>query len=122
MQENDKNEFANWLFNQFVENDRKYGKEARIYSVILKKYAELGFPNENQIEEKKYAEKLHSIIGEALIEFNTHLLILRGKEEMQDYKERMERYIKRLQAIGHDEQSIIELIIKKLKLNYGNNN
>ena len=34
----------------------------------------------------------------------------------------MKSYIERLYRLGHDEQSVIELIIKKLKLNYGNDN
>jgi hypothetical protein len=121
-QERNNFEFTQYLYNEFVENHRKYGKEARVYWGVLDNYIELGLSKKSQTEEKQYAQKLRNIIGEAVSEFNTHLLILRGDEGEKEYKENMEKYIQRLWAIGHDEQSIIELIIKKLKLNYGNDN
>ncbi len=120
--DNKNNLFAIWLFNQYVENHRKYGKEARVYWWILETYVEIGFPDESQKRQKEYAHKLLTIIDGAFPDFNTHLLILRGEEGIQDYKEQMESYIYRLNRLGHTEQEIIELIIKRLKLNYGNEN
>ncbi|MNR52943.1 hypothetical protein D3C85_1728720 [compost metagenome] len=52
--------------------------------------------------------------------WNTHLLILRGKEAEQDYRERMEKYEERLRAIGHDKATIKQMLDYKIKLNYGN--
>lgn len=122
-QENSNNfEFVEYLYNEFVENHRKFGKEARAYWYVLGYYIKLCLTEENQTEERLYAQKLSKIIGEAVNEFNTHLLLLRGEQGEQENKERMEQYIKRLRALGHDEKSIIELIIKKLKLNYGTDN
>ncbi|CAD0002302.1 hypothetical protein [Flavobacterium salmonis] len=121
-QDGDNFEFAEYLYNEFVENHRKYGKDARVYWYVLGSYIKLGLSKENQAEERQYAQKLSNIIGEAVRDWNTHLLLLRGEQGEQEYKQQMEQFIKRLWALGHDEQSIIELIIKKLKLNYGNDN
>lgn len=117
---NRNNQFSDWLFNEFVKHDRKQKEEAWIFSRVLKTYAKIGLMEKGQEEQRKYAEKLIGIIAEAVPEFNTHLLILRGAEKEQDYAERMERYEKRLRAIGYDEESIKEFINKKIKLNYGN--
>lgn len=123
MAEDNKNSlFAVWLFNRYVEEHRKHGKEARIYWGILEKYVEIGFPKESQKKQKEYANKLLTVIREAFPDFNTHLLMLRGEEGIQDYKKEMESYIHRLHRIGHSEQEIMELIIKRLKLNYGDEN
>ena len=106
----------------YVENHRKYGKEARVYWNILAVYCEIGFQNENQKEQKRYAEHLLSVIRNAFPDFNTHLLILKGEEGIEDYKEQMKNYIQRLTKIGHSKEEIIQLIIKRIELNYGNDN
>ncbi|MDN5422148.1 MAG: hypothetical protein L0G07_01940 [Chryseobacterium sp.] len=87
----------------------------------LKNYVDLAFPNEWQQRERKYAEKLRNIIRNALPDWNTHLLILRGEEGRAEYAENMASYEKRLRAIGHDEESILNLMTKKIILNYGTN-
>lgn len=115
-------EFVQYLYNEFVENHRKHGKEARVYWGILDSYIKLGLSKKSQTAEKQYAQKLYNIIGEAVRDWNTHLLILKGEEGDKEYKENMKSYIDRLYRLGHDEQSIIELIIKKLQLNYGSDN
>ena len=115
-------EFILYLYNEFVSKHRSIGKEARVYWHILHMYAELGLSKKSQTAEKKYAQKLIAIIREAVMNWNTHLLILKGEEGENEYQENMKSYIERLYRLGHDEQSIIESIIKKLKLNYGNDN
>lgn len=115
-------EFVVYLYNEFVVNHRKYGKEARVYWGILDNYIKLGLSKKSQTAEKEYAQKLYNIIGEAVRDWNTHLLILKGEEGEKEYKENMKSYIDRLYRLGHDKQSIIELIIKKLQLNYGSDN
>ena len=115
-------EFTLYLYNEFVSKHRSTGKEARMYWHILDKYIELGLSKKSQTAEKKYAQKLVAIIREAVGEWHTHLLILKGEEGENEYQENMKSYIERLYRLGHDEQSVIELIIKKLKLNYGNDN
>ena len=115
-------EFTEYLYNEFVENHRRFGKEARAYWYVLGTYIKLCLSEKSQAEERQYAEKLSSIIGEAVSGFNTHLLLLRGERGEKENKQRMEQYIERLWALGHNEKDIIELIIKKLKLNYGNDN
>ena len=115
-------EFTLYLYNEFVSKHRSTGKEARVYWHILDMYVELGLSKKSQTAEKKYAQKLIAIIREAVGEWNTHLLILKGEEGEKEYQENMKSYIERLYRLGHDEQSVIELIIKKLKLNYGNDN
>lgn len=115
-------EFILYLYNQFVNKHRSIGKEARVYWHILDMYVELGLSKKSQSAEKKYAQKLIAIIREAVMNWNTHLLILKGEEGEKEYQENMKSYIERLYRLGHDEQSVIELIIKKLKLNYGNDN
>ena len=124
MTRNDPNnfEFILYLYNEFVSKHRSTGKEARVYWHILDMYVELGLSKKSQTAEKKYAQKLTAIIREAVGEWNTHLLILIGEEGEKEYQENMESYIERLYRLGHDEQSVIESIIKKLKLNYGNDN
>jgi hypothetical protein len=115
------NEFGDWLFNGFVKKDREGDKDWKwFYLLALKKYAEVGFPLESQKTDKKYVEMLIDIIRNAIPGWNTHLLILRGKEAEQDFWQTMGSYERRLRAIGHDEKSILELLDKKLKLNYGN--
>ncbi|KFF04488.1 hypothetical protein B0A68_12525 [Flavobacterium reichenbachii] len=115
-------EFILYLYNQFVGKHRSIGKEARVYWHILDMYVELGLSKKSQTAEKKYAQKLIAIIREAVMNWNTHLLILKGEEGEKEYQENMKSYIERLYRLGHDEQSVIESIIKKLKLNYGNDN
>lgn len=115
-------EFILYLYNQFVSKHRSIGKEARVYWHILDMYVELGLSKNSQSAEKKYAQKLIAIIREAVMNWNTHLLILKGEEGEKEYQENMKSYIERLYRLGHDEQSVMELVIKKLKLNYGNDN
>lgn len=124
MAKQDKNdfEFLLYLYNEFVSEHRRVGKEARVYWHILDMYIKLGLSKNSQRAEKQYAQKLIAIIREAVMDWNTHLLILKGEEGEKEYKENMESYINRLCKLGHDEQSVMELIIKKLKLNYGNDN
>lgn len=115
-------EFILYLYNEFVSKHRSTGKEARVYWHILDMYVELGLSKKSQTAEKKYAQKLIAIIREAVMNWNTHLLILKGEEGEKEYQENMKSYIERLYRLGHDEQGIMELVIKKLKLNYGNDN
>lgn len=124
MARNDPNnfEFILYLYNELVSKHRSIGKEARVYWHILDMYVELGLSEKSQTAKKKYAQKLIAIIREVVMNWNTHLLILKGEEGEKEYQENMKSYIERLYRLGHDEQSVIELIIKKLKLNYGNDN
>ena len=115
-------EFILYLYNEFVGEHRRVGKQARVYWHILDMYIELGLSKKSQTAQKQYAQKLIAIIREAVMDWNTHLLILKGEEGEKEYQENMKSYIERLFALGHDEQSVMELIIKKLKLNYGNDN
>jgi hypothetical protein len=115
-------EFILFLYNEFVSRHRSIGKEARVYWHILDMYIELGLSKKSQESEKKYAQKLIAIIREAVMNWNTHLLILKGEEGEKEYQENMASYIERLYRLGHDEQGVMELVIKKLKLNYGNDN
>ena len=115
-------EFILYLYNEFVSKHRSIGKEARVYWHILDMYAELGLSKKSQTGEKRYAQKLIAIIREAVMNWNTHLLILKGEEGEKEYQENMKSYIERLYRLGHDEQSVMEFVIKKLKLNYGNDN
>ncbi|MDQ6532152.1 hypothetical protein [Flavobacterium sp. LHD-85] len=124
MARQDKNdfEFILYLYNEFVSKHRSIGKEARVYWHILDMYIKLGLSKKSQGAEQKYAQKLIAIIREAVVDWNTHLLILKGEEGEKEYRQNMESYIERLYKLGYDEKSIMELIIKKLKLNYGNDN
>lgn len=115
-------EFALFLYNEFVSKHRSIGKEARVYWYILDMYVELGLSKKSRTAERKYAQKLTAIIRESHIDWNNHLLILKGEEGEKEYQLNMQSYIDRLYKIGHDEQSVMELVIKKLKLNYGNDN
>lgn len=115
-------EFLLYLYNEFVSKHRSIGKEARVYWHILDMYIKLGLSKKSQRAEKQYAQKLIAIIREAVIDWNTHLLILKGEEGEKEYQENMKSYINCLYKLGHDEQSVMESIIKKLKLNYGNDN
>jgi hypothetical protein len=115
-----KNEFADWLFNQFVKAERRDKQDWSLnYWNVLNQYAEVGLSNKEQYEETIYVFKLDIIITEAMAGWNTHLLILRGEETEQDYKERMEKYEERLRTIGHDETTIKQMLDYKIKLNYG---
>lgn len=114
------NAFADYLFDEFVVNHRKYGKDARVYWFILGIYAKLGFPKDCESEEKKYAKKLDKIIGVAVRDWKTHLLLLRGDGAVKDFEERMASYEERLRILGNDEQTIKQLINEKMKLNDGN--
>jgi len=115
-------EFILYLYNEFVRQHRSIGKEARVYWEVLDMYIKLGLSKKSQTAEKKYAQKLIAIIREAVMDWNTHLLILKGEEGEKEYQENMKSYIDRLYSLGHDEQGVMELVIKKLKLNYGNDN
>lgn len=115
-------EFILYLYNEFVGQHRCVGKEARVYWEVLDNYIKLALSKKSQTAEKKYAQKLIAIIREAVMNWNTHLLILKGEEGEKEYQENMKSYIERLYRLGHDEQSVMELVIKKLKLNYGNDN
>jgi hypothetical protein len=115
------NQFTDWLFNSYVKANRRADKcTSRHYWTVLEKYAEIGFPDITQNNEREYAEKLNSIIRNAFPDWNTHLLILRGEEGKQEYAENMASYETRLRAIGHSEEDIQQLINKKIQLNDGN--
>lgn len=73
-------EFLLYLYNQFVSKHRSIGKEARVYWHILDMYIKLGLSKKNRTTEKQYAQKLAGIIREAVGDWNTHLLILKGEE------------------------------------------
>lgn len=114
-------EFAEYLFNQFVINERRDKQDwSLIYLGILRQYAELGLSQKEQTQQRRYAFKLEIIAGEALAGWNTHLLILRGEEGKEDYEKEMKSYKERLTAIGHDKASIKKMIEYRIKLNYGN--
>jgi len=116
-----KYEFADWLFNQYVKAERRDKQDWSLnYWNVLNQYAEVGLPGKEQYEERLYVFKLDIIITEAIAGWNTHLLILRGEETEQDFKEKMEKYEGRLRAIGHDEKTIKQMLDYKIKLNYGN--
>ena len=112
--------FADWIFDEFVINERKYGKEARVYLTILTYYIKLGLLGDNQIEQRKYAEKLYKIIMVAIRDMKTHLLLLRGEGAVKDFEQSNQRNEERWRTIGVDEQSIKELTNEKLRLNDGN--
>ncbi|MCT2561845.1 hypothetical protein [Chryseobacterium herbae] len=117
----DNNAFADYLFNNYIKAHRKADKcTSRHYWGLLEKYAEIGFPKAVQKSEREYAEKLTKLIRNAFPDWNTHLLILRGEEGKQEYAENMANYESRLRTIGHDEESIKQMITKKIELNYGN--
>ena len=78
-------EFILYLYNEFVSKHRSIGKEARVYWHILDMYAELGLSKKSRTAEKKYAQKLIAIIREAVMNWNTHLLILKGEEGEKEY-------------------------------------
>ena len=116
-----KNEFADYLFNQFVNAERRDKQDWSLnYWNVLTQYAEVGLPDKAQTEQRLYVFKLDFIIREAMSGWNTHLLILRGKEGEADYRESMEKYEKRLRAIGYDQTTIKQMLDYKIKLNYGN--
>ena len=117
----DKNEFADYLFFFFFEAERRDKQDWSLnYWNVLNQYADIELSDEEHSEKRLYVFKLDIIIREAMTGWNTHLLILRGKEAEQDYRERMEKYEERLRAIGHDEATIKQMLDYKIKLNYGN--
>lgn len=114
-----KHEFADYLFDLFVRNERKYGKEARVYWRILRTYANIGFPEPYQKEERQYAEKLSRILDVAVRDWKTHLLLLRGQNAETDFKEQMEKYKARLTALQYDEENIQKMMNEKIDFNNG---
>ena len=77
----DKNEFADYLFNQFVEAERRDKQDWSLnYWNVLNQYADIELSDEEHSEKRLYVFKLDIIIREAMTGWNTHLLILRGKE------------------------------------------
>lgn len=115
------NEFAEYLFNRFVEYERKDKQDwSLIYLNVLRHYAELGLSHAEQLNQRLYAFKLEIIASEALVGWNTHLLILQGEEGEKEYEENMKSYEERLYRIGHDKATIKKMLAYKIKLNYGN--
>lgn len=115
------NEFADYLFNQFVIYERRDKQDISLnYLNALTLYAKWGLSGAEQTEQRRYAFKLEIIASEALVGWNTHLLILRGEEGKKEYEEHMRSYKYRLKRIGHDRASIKKMIAYKIKLNYGN--
>jgi len=118
--EKNSNEFADFLFNSFVKADRMDDKEKWKIYFILKKYAEIGFPNENQEKQKEYVEKLIRIISNSVPDWRTHLLLLRGDERESDFKIQIGKMEQRYKAFGYDVDAIIDMINDVIKLNNGN--
>lgn len=114
-----KHEFSDWLFDEFVTNERRYGKEARVYWFILRKYAECGFPEQHQEEERRYAKKVSRILDVANRDWKTHLLYLRGQGAEIDFKEQVSKYEARLRAFQYDEETIKNMINEKIRFNDG---
>lgn len=115
-----KDAYTDWIFDQYVINERKYGKEARVYLTILSNYIELGLSEENQTEQRKYAQKLYKILMVSIRDFKSHLLLLRGEGAVKDFEQSWQRNEERWRGFGVDEQSIKEMTNEKMKLNDGN--
>lgn len=116
-----KHEFADWLFNQFVKAERSDKQDWSLnYWSVLVQYAEVGLCGKKHRKERLYVFKLDIIIAQAMAGWNTHLLMLRGKEGEEDYKQSMEKYEERLRTLGNDQTTIKQMLDYKIKLNYGN--
>lgn len=111
------NRFAEFLFNRFVEMERKHGRgRSSEYLTIFTNYIEMGF-NYRCPENAEYnARKVLSSIFYAVSNWKTHLLDLKG-EKAQEVKRRFRIYRERLRALGYTEDEIANLLIEKYSVN-----
>ncbi|MBT2559859.1 hypothetical protein J7E50_18220 [Pedobacter sp. ISL-68] len=118
MENKKNNAFADWLFNQFVEKERKYGKSvSHRYLLIFSNYVELGFDYQCPKMAEQNARITLSSIDYAVFNWKTHLLDLKGKEGRQEQRQRMKAYKERLKAFGYSQDEIANLLIEKYMLN-----
>ena len=109
------NQFIDFLFNEFVMMERKFGKSrSHTYLTIISKYIEVGFRYNNTEKAQQYACMTYSSILYAIYNWKTHLLDLKGKKEEGL---RFARYKKRLKKRGYSEDEIANLLIERYQLN-----
>lgn len=109
------NQFIDFLFNEFVMMERKFGKSrSHNYLTIFSKYIEAGFKYNDPEKARQYACMTYSSILHAIYNWKTHLLDLKGENEESV---QLAKYKKRLNKLGYSEDDIANLLIEKYKLN-----
>ncbi|WP_454045047.1 hypothetical protein [Chryseobacterium sp. Marseille-Q8038] len=111
------NRFMDYLFNEFVEIERRIGKsQSHRFLSIISNYIEWGFKYDNPEKAQQYACRNYSSILHAIYNWKTHLLDLK-EEHGQDAKKNVKKYIKRLKYLKYSEDEIANLLIERYKLN-----
>lgn len=111
------NQFIDFLFNEFVMMERKFGKSrSHKYLALISKYIEVGFKYNDPEKAQQYACMTYSSILHAIYNWKTHLLDLK-EEHGQDAKKNVKMYKKRLRHLKYSEDEIANLLIEKYKLN-----
>lgn len=111
------NRFAEFLFNRFVEMERKHGRtRSDEYLTIFINYIEMGFDYRCPKKAEYHARKILSSIFYAVSNWKTHLLDLKG-EKIQDVKRRFRIYGESLRKLGYTEDEISNLLIEKYSVN-----
>lgn len=111
------NRFMDYLFNEFVEIERRIGKsQSPRFLSIISNYIQWGFNYDNPEKAEQYAQMTFSSIQYAVFNGKTHLLDLK-EEHGQDAKKNVKKYIKRLRYLKYSADEIANLLIEKYQLN-----
>lgn len=114
------NDFADWLYNRYVEALRKSDTlRAIVFYDVLNQYISKALTLRGLNAQKRYTRKLLKTIEKAHKNGTPHKLQLLGAEWQSEFQKAIADYEKNLREMGVDEETITELIIEK-KCNYGN--
>jgi predicted transcriptional regulator len=114
------NDFADWIYNRYVEFLRKKDlKSTMVFLDVLEKYISTGLTERKFSRQRRHANGLLKTIYKAMKTGKSDKLELTGKEWTQEFEKKIKEYEKSLIDMGFDEETIEQMVIEK-KYNYGN--
>ncbi|ALR29280.1 hypothetical protein ATE47_01470 [Chryseobacterium sp. IHB B 17019] len=114
------NEFAEWLYNRYVEALRKSdAMRAMSFYDVLNQYILKALADRRLSKQKCYADKLLKTIQKAHKNGTANKLQLLGEEWQREFEKAMADYENMLREMDLGEETITALLIEK-RYNYGN--
>jgi ubiquinone biosynthesis protein Coq4 len=114
------NDFADWLYNRYVEALRKNDTiRALVFLDVMNQYFIKALTQRRFSKQKRYTGNLLKSIEKAHKNGTANKLTLLGEEWQREFEKAIADYERNLRAMDFNEEHIRELIIEK-KYNYGN--
>lgn len=116
-----KNNFADWLYNRFVENFKKKDfVEAFIFLDVLSHYQSFAMEMRKLSDQRRHIKELYNSIIKALKEKRADQLSLTGNEAVQQWNAEIQAYENRLREMGLSEEYILQKVSDKKMYDNGN--